>query len=363
MKSLAVLRVAKIKCLGQLGAANSHNDRHQGKSHTDNATPIMGGGIRRLQGSEDIVQAFKDKITAKQAKPRKGAVLALEFVASASPEWFQTASQQDKERWVERTLDFLNKTVGGSENVLSAHLHDDESTPHIHLVAVPLVQKQRRRAGRKPKLESSQDKQNEGLSWALAAADIIGDKRKLEALQSDYALSVSSLGIRRGQPKSITGAKHKSPATYRAELARHSKKTMAETKRAARIETEAISYGLTVGFDAVDCGHIACAEANEDSPERLVAGPNTPSPKRWKQLRYIIEPVAKAVLQYAKARSKLIRREHRLDRREQELVDDAAELVSMAGQLMKHQASLPTNILNDTIRIGNRAKQKQDRQR
>lgn len=74
---------------------------------------------------------------------------------------------------------------------------------------------------------------------------------------------------------------------------------MAETKRATEIETEAVSYGLMVGFDAVDCGHITFAEATEDSPERLVAGPNTPSQKRWKQLRYIIEPVAKAVLQYA----------------------------------------------------------------
>lgn len=363
MKALAVLRVAKIKALGQLGAANSHNARRHDKPHIDNSNPMMGGGVRLLQGRDDPIQAFKDRIAQTGAKPRKGAVLALEFVASASPEWFQAASQKDRALWMEQTLIFLNETVGGPENVLAAHLHDDETTPHIHFVAVPLVQKQRRQAGRKAKTIAAQDKQNEGLSWALSAADIVGDKRKLETLQSNYALAVSELGIRRGKPKSVTQAKHKSPSAYRAEIAANTKKHEIASARQARQTNEAINFGLTVGFDAVDKGEIAFAPATDEAPEQIVRGPNAPKGNRWSQIMYAIHPVATAILQYAKARSRLLTKERALKIREREVVEEASELISMAGRLIFHRRSLGPAAVGDAERIKQRALRTRDRSR
>jgi len=363
MKSLAVLRVAKIKALGQLGATSSHNARRQDKPHTDNANPMMGGGVRLIQGSENPLEAFKGRIAQTKTKPRKGAVLALEFVASASPEWFQTASQTDKELWMEQTLKFLNATVGGADNVLAAHLHDDETTPHIHLVAVPLVQKQRRKAGRKPKTKVAQDKQDEGLSWALSAADVVGDKRKLEALQSNYALAVAELGIRRGRPKSATQAKHKSPSVYRAEMAANAKKHEASFAKQARQTTAEINFGLTVGFDAVDKGEITFASAKGEAPEQLIRGPNAPKGNRWSRLMYAIQPVMTSILQYAKARSRLLTKEQALKTREKELVEDAAELMSMAGRLLSYRRSLGPVAARDAERIKQKAQLKRDRTR
>lgn len=361
MKALAVLRVVKIKALGQLGAANSHNARHQAKPHTDNSNPMMGGGVQLIQGSEDLIQAFEDRITQTGAKPRKGAVLALEFVASASPEWFQTATTKERALWMEQSLKFLNETVGGPDNVLAAHLHDDESTPHIHLIAVPLVKKQRRKAGRKAKTKAAQDKQNEGLSWALSAADIVGDKRKLETLQSNYAMAVSELGIRRGRPKSVTQAKHKSPSAYRAEIAAYAKMHEQVSSRQLHLRTEAVKFGLTVGFDAVDRGEIAFAPATTDSPERLIQGPNASGGHNWSKLNYAIQPVAPAILQYAKARGKLLAEEQRLKIRETDITSDAAELITMAGRLLTHRRSIADSTARDTGQIKIRARQLRDR--
>lgn len=64
MKTFAVLRIAKIKTIGQLGAANSHNARHQTKPHTDNSNPMMGGGVQLSQGSDDPIQAFPKRRSA-----------------------------------------------------------------------------------------------------------------------------------------------------------------------------------------------------------------------------------------------------------------------------------------------------------
>lgn len=356
MKALAVMRVAKIKALGQLGAANSHNARQQDKPHTDNSNSMMGGGVRLLQGSDDPIRGFKDRIAQTGAKPRKGAVLALEFVASASPEWFQTASPKDRTLWMERTLEFLNNVVGGPDNVLAAHLHDDETTPHIHFFAVPLVQKQRNQAGRRAKSKPAQDKQNRGLSWALSAADIVGDKRKLENLQSNYALAVSELGIRRGRPKSVTGARHKSPSAYRAELAANVKKQAEVSAKQVRQMTEAIGFGLTTGFDAIDRGELVYAPAMGRSSERLVRGPNAPESKRFSQIMYVIHPVMAAIVKYAKARSSLLTRELALKSREKEVIDEAAELTSMAGRLLVYRNKLGTTAVRDAERIKHRTK-------
>lgn len=208
MKAFAILRVSKLKAVGQIGSASGHNSRKRAQSHADNQTPLMGGGSRLLGGQADAVAAYAERISTTGAKPRKGAVLALEFVASASKEWFQSASRDEREAWVSDTMEFLTDRVGAEANILSAHLHDDESTPHIHFLAVPLVQKARKKSGRRSAKATAQDKQNEGLSWALAAADIVGDRRKLEALQTDYAFAVADRGLRRGRPRAMTQAKH-----------------------------------------------------------------------------------------------------------------------------------------------------------
>ena len=72
----------------------------------------------------------------------------MEFVLTASPEFFAKATQKEKERWVKTQVDFARKEFG--KNLKLAVLHQDETTPHIHLVIsteITKVQKFKNRYG------------------------------------------------------------------------------------------------------------------------------------------------------------------------------------------------------------------------
>lgn len=73
----------------------------------------------------------------KWRKPQANASAAIEMVFSASPEWSDKPAQWDK--LLRDCLDWVEKRYG-KENVLQAGFHFDESTPHLHVLLVPVVQ-------------------------------------------------------------------------------------------------------------------------------------------------------------------------------------------------------------------------------
>lgn len=56
-----------------------------------------------------------------------------EFVVSASPEFFEHMSQGNIEAWANAQIEFFNQEFPGS--VKLAVLHQDEKTPHIHIIS------------------------------------------------------------------------------------------------------------------------------------------------------------------------------------------------------------------------------------
>jgi len=200
MPDFAVLRIAKIKSLSGLSGASDHNTRSatSGLDHADNHAPQMGGGCRLLMGSERAVEAWQVRAgSVGLRKPRKDAVRALEVVMSVSPEWFSQAIPGERQEWVEKSLSWAVKRFG-SENILQATLHDDEETPHIHVLVIPVALKARKKAGRPRKGRESRPRTSAPY-WGLSATDWIGSPEKLVEMQTDYAADVADLGIRRGQ--------------------------------------------------------------------------------------------------------------------------------------------------------------------
>tara|TARA_B100002049_G_scaffold225354_2_gene197354 strand:- start:1033 stop:2124 length:1092 start_codon:yes stop_codon:yes gene_type:complete len=363
MKTYAILRVAKLKTLGQLGAANGHNTRARAQGHADDQSPLMGGGVQRLAGKGDPVQAFKDRVSETGAKPRKGAVIALEFVASASPDWFAAATPGEREEWASNTISFLTNRVGGKENILVAHLHDDETTPHIHFLAVPLIEKERKKAGRKPKRKSAQEKPDGAISWALAAADIVGDRNKLEALQSDYAAAVAHLGIRRGRPRALTQATHKSPAQYRHELQKHTETQKKNATIAAKKMVERVATAMTTGFDAVDQGKLKYKPADAVKKERLVRGTHGPRAEGLQALGRSIRPALRAILSYAKAQAQLLDRQMQVDKHKEKVAEDATEVIQMAERITMFERFRATAMRRETKSIRAKAQKIRERAR
>jgi len=55
------------------------------------------------------------------------------------PESLKQKSADEQRIFFEKTYDFLTDRYGGEQNVLSANVHNDETTPHMHFAFVPVV--------------------------------------------------------------------------------------------------------------------------------------------------------------------------------------------------------------------------------
>ena len=195
MAAYAVLRIQKLKSWGGVAGADAHNFRERETPNADeertqdNATFIG-------KAEQDSVEAIKAAIG--DQKIRKNAVLAVEMLMSASPEYFRPgkedeAGSYDPGRawaWGEASAQWLRERYG--DRVIKAVMHLDEATPHIHAVLVPLDDK---------------GKLN-------CRAMFGGSRHTLSELQTDYAKAVEPLGLERGLQGSR--AKHQEVAKFYA---------------------------------------------------------------------------------------------------------------------------------------------------
>lgn len=166
--SFAILRTKKLTKTAKLKMAGEHNAR---KMDVPNADPAKGKCIR-LMGSDDPFQAYQDKLTELNITERKNGVPAFEVVVSYSPE-----HKVPVKAWAKAQMAFFEEQYGKGR-ILSMHLHTDETTPHVHVVVMPIVQKK-------------------GV-WKLACRDFLGGREKLVALQDDYAKAMAPFGLERG---------------------------------------------------------------------------------------------------------------------------------------------------------------------
>ena len=98
----------------------------------------------------------------------------------------------------------------GRENIVAAHLHRDEETPHIHVTLVPIVKGERKRRKREKQVKKRYRKKP--ADTVRLCADDIMTRLKLKSYQDSYAVAMAKYGLQRG----IEGSKarHKSTTQY-----------------------------------------------------------------------------------------------------------------------------------------------------
>lgn len=121
--------------------------------------------------------------------------------------------------WCADNLEWLRRTFG-AENVVSAVLHMDEATPHIHAAVVPIVTGERRKL-RKTKTDEPYKRRYRTKSTARPrlCADDVMSRVKLKKYQDTYAAAMAKYGLQRG----IDGSKARHVTTqefYRNAIAR-----------------------------------------------------------------------------------------------------------------------------------------------
>ena len=70
----------------------------------------------------------------------KNSIYACEVIITSGKEFFHKIGKKETKRYFQTAYNFIaNYNNLGSENIISAVVHLDEETPHMHLVYIPVV--------------------------------------------------------------------------------------------------------------------------------------------------------------------------------------------------------------------------------
>ena len=69
----------------------------------------------------------------------KQSTVLCEFVITSDKEFFDRLGKERTRRFFEDAYDFVTAKVGGEQYVLSAVVHMDEATPHMHVAFIPVI--------------------------------------------------------------------------------------------------------------------------------------------------------------------------------------------------------------------------------
>jgi hypothetical protein len=128
---------------------------------------------------------------------RNNQVRTLQIMLSGTPEDMQRIQLKGKlDEWCRDNVEWLQETFG-KDNVVSAVLHMDEKTPHIHATVVPIVQGERHKA----KQEENKGKQKyrkKPKDTVRLCADDVMTRDNLERFQDTYSEKMQKYGLQRG---------------------------------------------------------------------------------------------------------------------------------------------------------------------
>ena len=137
-------------------------------------------------------------------------VRAIRINVSGTHEDMKRIEEEGRlDEWCADNLKYFADTFG-KENIVAAHLHRDEQTPHIHITLVPIVKGERKR--RKREEQTKKRYRKKPTDTVRLCADDIMTRLRLKSYQDTYAVAMAKYGLQRG----IDGSKarHKSTQQY-----------------------------------------------------------------------------------------------------------------------------------------------------
>ena len=151
-------------------------------------------------------------------------VRAIRINVSATPEDMERIQREGQlDEWCTDNLQFFADTFG-KENIVAAHLHMDEKTPHMHVTLVPIVKGERKR--RKREEQAKKRYRKKPADSVRLCADDIMSRLKLKSYQDSYAAAMVKYGLQRGIDGSE--ARHVSTQQYYRDIKRQTEELKAE---------------------------------------------------------------------------------------------------------------------------------------
>ena len=127
---------------------------------------------------------------------KSNSIIMCEMLFTSDKEFFDNIGEKETKRYFEESYKFVcNYKNLGEENILSAVVHLDEGTPHMHLVFVPVVH--------------TKDKEGNDID-KICARDFWKGRDSYRILQNNFYDYITSRGfeLERGIEVEQTGAKH-----------------------------------------------------------------------------------------------------------------------------------------------------------
>ena len=138
------------------------------------------------------------------------------------------------DEWRNDSIQWLQATFG-KDNVVAAHLHMDEKTPHIHAAVVPIVTGERRKA-KKEQADGKRKYRKKTNSVRLCADDLF-NRQTLIAYHDNYARVMTKYGLQRGVRGSE--ARHTTTMQYYRDLKKKNETLETETRLLQEKKAEA----------------------------------------------------------------------------------------------------------------------------
>ena len=122
--------------------------------------------------------------------------IACEYIITSDKQFFEEIGEEETKRYFETAYNFVAEYKNlGEQYIMSAKVHMDEETPHMHLIFLPVVH--------------TQDKKGNDID-KLACSEFWKEKDSYRRLQDAFYQYMTShnFKLERGVPKEETGREH-----------------------------------------------------------------------------------------------------------------------------------------------------------
>ena len=197
----AILRFAKYKG-PEISNIEAHNERTKEEyaSNPDIDKSRSHLNFHLLEPDRKYRAEAERQIKDAGCRTRSDSVRLVEALVTATPEVFKGKKKAEIKAYFQEALDFIREHQD-QKTIISAVVHMDEKTPHMHLSFVPLT-----------------------ADGRLCAKEIVGNKKKLTQWQDRFweHMVKKYPDLERGESASETGRDHIPPRVFK-EMARLTK--------------------------------------------------------------------------------------------------------------------------------------------
>jgi hypothetical protein len=234
----AVLHLEKAK--GTDSRMSAHIERTVHPKNADRTRTHLNRELVQFpEGVRNRTQAIAHRIETAGIRRKVSAnqVKAIRILLTGSyKDMKQMEAEGRIEDWCNDSLKWIRETYG-EQNLVSAVLHMDEKTPHIHATVIPIVTGERRKAGQEEQNGKKKYRKKNPQDVRLCADDVMA-RHRLKHYQDTYAQAMNKYGLQRGVDGSL--AKHISTMQYYKQLVEQQDSLQENIENLLGLEEEAM---------------------------------------------------------------------------------------------------------------------------